>query len=376
MTRFGMQQPFGPRTATIALISALTITVSPGAMVAADRSPDGRAMETLRREAEERRERAREREQEREQMRRQRELEERRQRELQERQQQQRQEAMQREHQQREAMAAQAARERALQDRLALQRERLERERRENDRLRNADRDRIAPVVPFVPQPAPAPRPIAARPVKPAKAVAAKAVEVVPEPLSEAELAAALKDLDSGDHKRIAEALGKLGKAQAAGDRALVAGKIVEHLDRAHPLERRLASRALEVWATEKELPQLLELLTDDAREVRLSAIHALGELKDPRAIVPLADRLVSADDRNAAAKALSQFDAAAEPAILKHLNHDDLWVRTTTISLLSIVGGEASIDALKALAAQDESELVRSKARSALRAVESRSSS
>lgn len=338
------------------------------------RQANDRAREVMEREAEAQKERAREREREREQMRRQRDQDEKRDRE--------RQEAMRQEQQKREANANEAARERAQRDareralqdqqrrRLDNERDRLEEDRRRLDRDRRRDLDRNDDLNRnFVPPAAPKnSRPAAARIEKPAKPAAA-----APEPLSAAELAAALEDLASGDRKRVLEALERLGKAQADGDRAPVAKQIAEHLDKESPLERKLASKALEVWGTVEQVPQILELLDDFDKDVRLSAIHALGDLKDPRAIGPLADRLVVAADRSAAARSLKELGPEVEPAVLKHLSHEDVMVRAMTADVLGAVGGKASADALKDAVENDASDFVRGKARGAARAVAER---
>lgn len=239
---------------------------------------------------------------------------------------------------------------------------------REDERRRARDlarerRDRLnfgafAPVAPG--KPAKPPRDVKAKPGKPVLPPAA--------PLSAEQLAAALVDLESGELKQELAALELLAKAAADENRAKVALAIEPHLNKADPVKRKAAAKALAVWASVEQVPAVLALLPELDKETRHDAIATLGILKDARSIGALADRLTIPQDRQAAVEALQACGPAAAPAAAKKLSHDEMWVRAAAIDVLGEVGGAENKDALKELAENDPEAFVRNKASNAVR--------
>jgi len=233
---------------------------------------------------------------------------------------------------------------------------------REVDRLRRGKQNwGVVPAPPIAP---------IAR-VKPARGAAAKPVKPVepgPAPLTAEQLAVAFKNLESGDLKQELAALDLLAKAAADENRVNVAKAIEPHLNKADPVKFKAAAKALAVWASVEQVPQLLELLPDLDKAARRDAIVTLGTLKDVRAIVPLVELLTVPVDRHAAVEALTAIGPKAAPLVTKQLVHDEFWVRAAAVDVLAEVGGAESRDALKQLAEDDPEAFVRTKASNAVR--------
>ena len=90
----------------------------------------------------------------------------------------------------------------------------------------------------------------------------------------------------------------------------------------------------------------LCGLMHDSDRDVRESAVVALGQICDPRAIYPLVLALLDPESsvRNAAVNSLPKLDRRWEkskgaqqalPEITAALNHRDYWIRNCAVKLL-----------------------------------------
>lgn len=186
------------------------------------------------------------------------------------------------------------------------------------------------------------------------------------QPLTDDQLAQVLEDLNSGDPVRELQALDVLAQALPSGDRPRVAALVAKHLDAANHDKHLAAAKALAIWSTSAEVPLLIELLGEQDKETRVAVIHALGALRAQQAADRLADRL--AEDRTAASAALESIGNAAEPAVIQRLAHDNLWVRSAAIDVLSKIGGQAGNEALQRVAVGDSEEMIRNKANDVLR--------
>ena len=100
------------------------------------------------------------------------------------------------------------------------------------------------------------------------------------------------------------------------------------------------------MWGSTYSVPLLLELLEDDSPFIVGAAVAALGELKDERAIEPLAERFIS-DDFSAReiAECLRQYGSRAEDAVLQRaeMANDPMKARRT-IELLGQIGTAKSL--------------------------------
>lgn len=115
------------------------------------------------------------------------------------------------------------------------------------------------------------------------------------------------------------------------------------------------------------------EKLTDADKTTRHAVIRALGEWKHTPAIEGLAERLATPADRVAAAKALKEMGNQSEQAMLKLLGDEDLWARVSAIDVLSKVGRQNVTQALEAASESDGEKFVRTRAKTALRDIQSR---
>jgi hypothetical protein len=374
------------------LFVGLLLTADDRAATAAEQrggNANDRAREIMERQAKAARERARERELERarekEQERQQQERQERqRMDELRRREEAQRQqrESARREAAQREASRDSQERARELAERMARtraanQQQMIQEDRqREQQILRQAERKMQAKReaagdfrLPLGNQPDPNPAP--AKPAAAAKP--AKPAAPPPEKLTDADLDAIVETLKTGDDVAVVAALRRLAAAQPSDERGRVASFVVAHVPNANPARRQAAAQALAVWGSADSAKTLMPFVDEADKTTRHAVIRALGEWKHTPAIEGLAERLATPADRVAAANALKEMGNEAEHAMLKLLDDEDLWVRVSAIDVLSKVGRQTAMPALQIASESDTEEFVRSRAKTALRDIQSR---
>src|SRR5262249_23400055 len=113
-----------------------------------------------------------------------------------------------------------------------------------------------------------------------------------PKPMSDAELNTALTDLKAADNGRRQGAADRLGKAVPDRRRVEVGGALEKLLTDGDLFTRTAGARALGTWGTKNNVPALLKVLNDKEAFPRGAAIEALGQIRDPRAVEPVAARL------------------------------------------------------------------------------------
>jgi HEAT repeat protein len=112
---------------------------------------------------------------------------------------------------------------------------------------------------------------------------------------------------------------------------------------------RAAAAKALAVWGSKAQVPELLEALKSSRdHPERLAIIDALGKLGDQRAAAPIAARLTDRSDRSAAAQALIAIGTPAETEVLKYLDHADAPVRVEAQKILKSIGTAKTVAELE----------------------------
>jgi HEAT repeat protein len=131
--------------------------------------------------------------------------------------------------------------------------------------------------------------------------------------------------------------------------------------------------KVLALWANENDVPALIGALDDDAAGVRREAFVALGQIKDERAVGPVARHLAGPDlaDHSAAVRTLKQIGSIAEREVVKYLGADDIRARERACQVLQTIGTRVSIPALSR-AASVRSPVSRT-AQAALKAIQAR---
>jgi predicted Zn finger-like uncharacterized protein len=212
-----------------------------------------------------------------------------------------------------------------------------------------------------------------APPPKPPQAAAPANPPAPPQrrPLTGAELDQALKDLQGTDGFARTRAAQLLAGAEPKERRAEVA-RVLEALLKTNDMWARAeVAKALGTWGTKDSVPPLLALLKDPAQFVQWGALEALAQLKDERAVEPVAECLPNIHNRERAAKALRAIGAPAEKAVLKYITHQDTFVRVEVCNILKEIGTKASVEALQK-ATQDQP-FVGPAAKQALEAIQAR---
>ena len=118
-----------------------------------------------------------------------------------------------------------------------------------------------------------------------------------------------------------------------------------------------------------RAVPELIIALKDEGSAVRESAARALGRIKDPTTIDVLIKTLKDAEwnVRVNAVWALSQFKVRAIPALIEALNDKNELVREGAASALGRTKNKETVTALRNIAYFDMSEKVRVAAKSAI---------
>jgi HEAT repeat protein len=187
------------------------------------------------------------------------------------------------------------------------------------------------------------------------------------------ELTRLMGDLKSPDAEPRVKAAQRLQKTKPdEGRRREVAALLAGNLKDKNDATREAAARALVTWATRADVPALLDAIDDHSGGVRAAVMEALGNLKDERAVSPVALRLTTGD-RGHAAAALQKMGPMAEKEVLKYLDDQDGGTRTEACKVLQRIGTRESLPALEALKARERDRNVQVAVQDALTTIKGR---
>lgn len=158
-----------------------------------------------------------------------------------------------------------------------------------------------------------------------------------------------LADLKSSNLQKRKQALGKLrGSPVDEARRVEVAGAVEPFLKDSDGWVRGDAAKALAVWGGKQNTPALTKALNDPDFGVRWAVLDTIAALKDPAAAEPVAALLEK--ERGKASTALKAMGSGAEDAVVKYLNHRDVFVRMEACKILQAIGTKKCVPALTAL--------------------------
>jgi hypothetical protein len=165
-----------------------------------------------------------------------------------------------------------------------------------------------------------------------------------------------LSDLLSDDIGKQADAVEQLKKIKPSADTSAEmrkelarAYKQVAFDEKRYSLQRVEAIDGMVVWGGNFSVPLLLKLLDSNDHQIRLACYLKLAQLKDPRAIEPVAGQLRNDFCGNEVFDCLMAFGADAEDAVLKNFpKRPDLIERT--LDYLEKYGTKKSLPLLKSL--------------------------
>jgi HEAT repeat protein len=157
-------------------------------------------------------------------------------------------------------------------------------------------------------------------------------------------------DLKAGG-ARAQEACRKLARMPVDSGKQKDVSQALEKALKDTELQTRIeAVRALGVWADKSGVMAVAGLLWDPQRDLRHAALHALGQLKDPRTCDAVAKRWNEPEDRAAARAALEAMGSIAEGSVVGGLNSTSRVVQVETCHILKKIGTRASVPALTAV--------------------------
>lgn len=197
-------------------------------------------------------------------------------------------------------------------------------------------------------------------------------------PVKDASLAGLIEKLKGKDHWARRKAAQDLQNLEPSRDyREQVAVALEEAMVEKDHFVQIDCIKALGVWGSKQSVDPLLKMLSNDDVWVRQHAIEALGNIKDPRAIEPIAERLKdNGFPAEAATKALKNFGPAAEKPVLKYVKDDNVFFKKNVCALLKDVGTRESLPALEAIAKDENIHVkvhVRPTAQEAIKAIKER---
>jgi HEAT repeat protein len=134
----------------------------------------------------------------------------------------------------------------------------------------------------------------------------------------------------------------------AAEDKRLDVAKAIEpSLKDPDSWTRIDAAKALAVWGGKENTPALIAALKDPDVFTRGEALNAIKAIHDPAAAEAVAEFLEKLGERGKAADILRAMGDPAEPAVLKYLDHPDVFVRAEACKVLQAIGTPTSVPAL-----------------------------
>ena len=167
-------------------------------------------------------------------------------------------------------------------------------------------------------------------------------------PFKDEELPAAVADLKSGEFAKVSTTLRRLDETRVNEQHQKeIAAALETLLDEGAVPTRASAATLLEKWATEDNIPALIEALEDEWKPVQSSAAAALGRLKAEQAAEPLAALLEDLSTRSAAAEALQKIGPAAETHVAVYLDNSDRSIRQSAAEILESIATAVSVPAL-----------------------------
>ncbi|MFO0911205.1 MAG: HEAT repeat domain-containing protein [Isosphaeraceae bacterium] len=188
--------------------------------------------------------------------------------------------------------------------------------------------------------------------------VADRTITLQAKPLSAAErrppdhdfVAQVLFDLKSPVLQKRKDALSRLSNAPPDEKRRVEVAKAVESmLKDPDGFARSDAAKALAIWGGPANTPSLVEALRDPAFNVRWAVFDAIAAMKDPAAAEPVAAYLAT-NDRSKAVEALKGMGSGAESAVIKYLEHGEVFTRMEAARILAVIGTEKSVGPLQLL--------------------------
>jgi HEAT repeat protein len=163
-----------------------------------------------------------------------------------------------------------------------------------------------------------------------------------PDPLKQV-----INDLKIPDRQRRNKALDRLMHTPVdAARREEIAKQVSEVLRDPDQHIHTQAAKVLAFWGGKENTPAIVEALRGSNFFFRSALLEAIAAIKDPAAAEDVA--LAFPDDKERAGRALIAMGSAAEPAVIKLLNHPDLFVRTEACKVLKFIGTKQSIRPLE----------------------------
>jgi HEAT repeat protein len=126
----------------------------------------------------------------------------------------------------------------------------------------------------------------------------------------------------------------------------------------------------LALWGGKDSVPALVQTLQHDDVFTRQAALESLANLKDARAVEPMAELLPQGIDRANAGKALQAMGSMAEKAVAVYLTHSDFGTRLEACHILKVIGTKESVAALQKATLNQQDAIVANAAQEALLAI------
>src|SRR5262249_23756377 len=151
-------------------------------------------------------------------------------------------------------------------------------------------------------------------------------------------------DLDPNKGEASSTAAERLARMKPDQHQSVVARKLADDIRTAPVVHRTLLIRALGVWATTKEIPVLIQLLSDDDINTRNEVLQVIGKLRDERTVRPVIRCLLELPTQFHADQALKAMGPMAEKEVLALLDQPNKGGWGPAVGILKEIGTPQSI--------------------------------
>ncbi|MGO9114369.1 MAG: SHD1 domain-containing protein [Thermoguttaceae bacterium] len=184
-----------------------------------------------------------------------------------------------------------------------------------------------------------------------ADAAVAAAEAAKPRPLAggaTGERAQLLKDLQSGDARRIQAAAQRLSKSIRDDNPEAVSRALCRAMKVSDQWTQPTILQALKIWATADAEKTIIAAAKNSSPFLNGPAIEALVNFKSEAAAEVAGAALADLQTRHNAAVALKAMGPIAEPYVIPFANSHDVFVRKEAWNVLAAIGGKQSLGVLK----------------------------
>ncbi|MCA9003874.1 MAG: hypothetical protein KDA70_01275 [Planctomycetaceae bacterium] len=189
----------------------------------------------------------------------------------------------------------------------------------------------------------------------------------------DAELKTILTDLGTNNVLKRKAALQKLSQAKPAKDNRDISRILIGILESKDITVVQDASRALAVWSTKEDIPEMISVLKEVNILGQESVMEAILKHETPEGVTAVAELLKEPIKAHNASKKLIEYGSGAEDAVLEQMDPDQFVVLVNVFRVLKEIGTEKSLKKIEEVNRTTTNTSFRFQAASTVKAIEAR---